>query len=68
MMVLSMLFLCGGRLPEVVIGDVCSKCDDGDAKSWEDVFEHLAVGEDGAFTPCLAFRPWITVELLGGHR
>ena len=49
------------RLKQVFCDDIDRKGRDGDTKTREDVAKHGAVGENGMFTPCLTFCPWVSV-------
>ena len=50
------------RLKQVFCDDIDRKGSNSDTKTREDVAEHGAVGENGMFTPCFTFCPWVPVQ------
>ena len=50
-------------MSQIIVSDVGSKCDDSDAKAWENALEHLAVCKNGTFPPSLTLCPRVAVEL-----
>lgn len=50
------------RLKQVFCDDIDRKGSNGDTETREDVAKHGAIGENGMFTPCFTFCPWVPVQ------
>lgn len=51
----------------ILCNNICSECNQADAKTGEKITEHNTVGEDWVFAPCFSLRPWISEEWQIGH-